>query len=112
MADLIGMSLDQKAECFVGFVFGGAHRVAKFEPKGNHVLCVPFHSLATFDDDKLTQIVIASHKLGLRAEVTNNGMRGLKILLHNRPLREGRMWERHPRLEDVLRESEVANDQS
>lgn len=101
--DAINMDLADKADHFVSDVFGGVHRVRKLENRGNYYLCVPRETLATYDDDKLTRIVIASHKYGVRAEVQLNGTRGLKILLHNRTSRDkGRMFERHPKLSDVL----------
>jgi len=100
--DLIHLDFDEKAERFVSDVFGGDHRVSRLERKSNHWLCVPRGSLSTWDDDKLTRIVIASHKYGIRAEVTNHGMRCVKILLHNRTSREGRMFKRHPTIEQAI----------
>jgi hypothetical protein len=100
--DLIGLDFDHKADLFVSDVFGGVHRVAKFERKHNHWLCIPRGSLSTWDDNKLTRIVIASHKYGIRAEVDNYGMRGVKILLHNRVSREGSMYKRHPTIEQAI----------
>jgi hypothetical protein len=102
--DLITLELSEKAERFVSDVFGGSHRVKKLELQGNYYLCVPYGTLATYDDDKLTRIVIASHKYGLRAEIDNHGMRGLKILLHNRICRIGRLFDRHPTLEMVAQD--------
>ena len=101
--DLIDLQFDAKVLRFVDDVFGGTHRVSKLADKGHFWLCVPRGTLATFDDDKLTRIVIASHKYGVRAEVDNNGMRGLKILLHNRTSRDGRTFRRHPKIEDVVK---------
>lgn len=103
--DLVTLPLAEKVDRFVSDVFGGVHRVAKLEQKGHYFLCIPRGTLATYDDDKLTRIVIASHKYGIRAEIDNHGMRGLKILLHNRASREGRMFDRHPTLETVLQVS-------
>jgi hypothetical protein len=99
--DLINLPFSQKIERFVSDVFGGQHHLQKLTDLGSHVVCVPYGSLATYDDDKLTRIVIECHRLGLRAEVDNYGMRGVKILLHNRKCRTGRLWERHPELKDV-----------
>ena len=100
--DLIDLPFNEKVERFVIDVFGGVHRVRKLEEKSNHWLCVPFGPLSTFDDDRLTRIVIASHTYGIRAEIDNHGMRGLKILLHNRVSRDGRLFQRHPTIETVL----------
>lgn len=100
--DLIGLPLAEKVERFIDDVFGGRHRIRKLIDKGNCFVCVPYGTLATYDDDKLTRVVIESHRLGLRAEIDNHGMLGIKILLHNRNCRVGRMWDRHPVLKDVM----------
>lgn len=101
--DEIKLALAEKVDVFISQVFGGVHRVHKVENKGNYFQVIPHGTLATFDDDKLTRVVIASHQLGLRAEVDNHGMRGIKILLHNRTTRIGRLYERHPSTGDLLR---------
>lgn len=100
--DTVTWPIHKKVDHFVSDVFGGAHHVAKLERKGHYYQCVPYGTLATYDDDRLTRVVIAAHKYGLRAEVDNYGMRGVKILLHNRASRTGRMWERHPTLDKVM----------
>jgi len=100
--DLIELPFHQKVDYFVSDVFGGVHRVRKLLNEHNHYVCIPHGTLATYDDDKLTRIVVASHRYGLRAEITNHGMRGLKILLHNRTHRSGRMFERHPKMTEVM----------
>lgn len=100
--DLIELPFHQKVDYFVSDVFGGVHRVRKLENLKTHYVCIPHGTLATYDDDKLTRIVVASHRYGLRAEITNHGMRGLKILLHNRTQRSGRLYERHPNMAEVM----------
>lgn len=100
--DLIELPFAVRVSCLIEMVFGGEHRLAKRTEHATHVELVPHGTLATYDDDRLTWLVLAAHKYGVRAEVTNNGMRGLKILLHNRKARTGRMFERHPTIEDVL----------
>lgn len=91
-----------KVSAFVDYVFGGEHHLSRLEFKNNHAVAIPHGSLATFDGHALTRVVLASHWLGLRADVDNHGMRGVKILLHNRTAREGRLWERHPALDDLI----------
>jgi hypothetical protein len=101
--DLIELTFAEKVESFIDDVFGGRHHVRKIEDKGHHVKLVIFDGIATYDGDTMTRIVIASHELGLRAELSANGMRGLKILLHNRVSRTGcPMYQRHPTLETVI----------
>ena len=87
---------------FIDYVFAGSHHVQSVTDKGNHYVVIPFGSLATFDGGGLTSVVIASHVFGLRADIENHGMRGIRILLHNRTCREGRMCERHPNGNDLI----------
>jgi hypothetical protein len=100
------MPLAHKVDAFVDYVFGGRHRVHKLTELNTHWVIVPHGSLATFDDDRLTRIVMASHRLCLRAEIDNHGMRGVKILLHNRRGRTGPLHYRHPTIEDVVAKAE------
>lgn len=102
MSDYIALPLKEKVDRFLDYVFAGAHHVRSVTDKGNHYSVVPYGSLATFDGIALTKIVIASHILGLRADIENNGMRGVRILLHNRTCREGRLYERHPNGHDLI----------
>lgn len=100
--DLIELPFPVRVEGLVEMVFGGKHHLQKCVQNETHFELVPYGSLATYDDDRLTLLVLAAHKYGVRAEVTNHGMRGVKILIDNRKARTGRLWERHPRIEDVL----------
>lgn len=100
--DLIELPFDMRVEGLIEMVFGGKHRLSRCTEFATHVELVPHGSLATYDDDRLTLLVLAAHKYGVRAEVTNHGMRGVKILVHPRKARTGRMYERHPTIEEVL----------
>jgi len=106
--ELEQLPLAEKVEIFLIDVFGGRHRVAKLIDNGGHFVCIPHGSVSTFDDDRLTRIVLSSHRLCLRAEIDNHGMRGIKILLHNRKGRTGRLHERHPTIEDVIARTKEA----
>jgi hypothetical protein len=99
---LIDLPIAEKVERFLSDVFGGRHRVRRVIDHSNHTVVIPHGSLATFDDDRLTRVVLSAHQLGLRAEVDNHGMRGLKILLHNRTARTGRLWERHQTIDEAI----------
>ena len=101
-ADLIELPFAVRVARVIEMVFGGKHRLAKCTEHATHVELVPHGTLATYDDDRLTLLVLAAHEYGVRAEVTNNGMRGIKILLHNRKARTGRMFERHPTIEEII----------
>lgn len=59
--------------------------------------------LATFDTDKLTRLVIGAHDMGVRVEIEPCNMQRLKIRMWTRKSREGRLWERHPTMEEAVR---------
>jgi hypothetical protein len=56
--------------------------------------------LSTYDNDHLTALVVLSHNLGVRVEITPYSNRSLRIMLHPRNQRTGRLWERMPEFED------------
>lgn len=101
-ADPIELPFEMRVEGLIEMVFRGKHHLQKCEQKATHFELVPYGSLATYDDDRLTLLVLAAHKYGVRAEVTNHGMRGVKVLVHARKARTGRLYERHPTIEEVL----------
>lgn len=84
-------------------LYGGFHHVPtnaiRQFGKGISISHYRFH-LATFDYDQLTRLVVLAHDRCIRAEVEGGGPGQLKIILHKRHHREGRMNERHPTLED------------
>lgn len=100
--DPINLPLPDKVNAFVNFVFGGVHHVRNLECKGHFYQIVPWGSLSTYDGNSLTKIVIAAHDLGLRADVENHGIRGVRIILHDRSCREGPLSRRHPTLEQAI----------
>ena len=99
--DLIGLPFAEKIELFIAYVFGGRHHTRAVEFKENHYLIKFWDDLTTWDGNKLTKVVVASHDLGLRVDVEPNGMRGLRLMIHNRTQRESIM-KGHPTLEQHL----------
>jgi hypothetical protein len=100
--DLIELELAQKVELFIDFVFGGKHHTNKVINHNSWYEVKFYQDVATWDFNIMTKMVVASHDLGLRADIEANGLRGLKVLLHNRKSREGLMHQRHPTLEQHL----------
>lgn len=98
------MTLTEKVRCVVDFVWGGEHHLRRLVEKnaGFFWQAVPFGSLATFDDSKLTRLVLACHVYCVRAEIEGNGPRGIRVLFHNRKGRVGSMYERHPTIAEAL----------
>lgn len=58
--------------------------------------------LSTFDFDCLTRLVISAHDNCVRATVLSSGSRMVKIWIHDRKGREGKMSQRHPTMEQAI----------
>jgi hypothetical protein len=93
------MSDDQWLCClFLNDLFNGFHHVpGTIKDHGTGIetngrTCY----FATFDYDYLTRAVIMAHDWGVRLEIAGSGAGMIKIILHKRHAREGRMCERHP----------------
>lgn len=57
--------------------------------------------LATWDTNKLTELVILCHDSCIRLEIQPR-MKNLRLLFHPRKNRDGRMSQRHPSIEDAI----------
>ena len=101
MSDLINLPFEEKIDLFVSYVFRGRHHTQSVEfAKGCY--CIKFYQdLTTWDMNILTKVVVAAHDLGLRVDAEPNGMRGMRLMIHNRKQRDG-MSEGHPTLEQHL----------
>ncbi len=100
--DLIDLSLAEKVDLFIDFVFGGRHHTKKIIEHSNCFEIRFWQDVSTWDSNIMTKMVVASHDLGLRTSLEANGLRGLKVLLHNKGSREGMLHKRHPTLEQHL----------
>jgi len=97
---------DDQNECFelLADLFQGYHHICS-EPKEHGTgiaLNTSCHRLATFDFSGLTRAVFLAHDRMIRLEIRPSGPGMLKLMLHKRHKREGRMHERHPTVEQAL----------
>ena len=60
------------------------------------------HHFATFDFDALTRAVILAHDRKIRFEIAPSGPGMIALICHKRHKREGRMYERHPTIEQAI----------
>ena len=83
---------------------GDWHVTGKVRAAGRHGLSwnARHLSLATFDYDRLTHLVVLAHDRCIRAEIGPSGPGMLNLTLHQRPGRTGEMTRRHPTLEDAI----------
>lgn len=97
-------TFEKRCEAVLNCVFHGLHHapdIKKFPGVGGRWECSTT-TLSTFDLDGLTRLVIAAHDQCLRASVTSSGPRLVKIMLHDRKGRDGKMSERHPTMEQAI----------
>ena len=99
---------DDQWECaiFLADLFRGFHHVnGTIKPSGRGIEANVFNGnwAATYDYDGLTRAVIMAHDRMIRFEISGRtGPNMLKLFLHKRHCREGKMHERHPTLEQAI----------
>jgi len=96
---------DDQFECFKMLcdIMGGGNHLSgsvKAHSRGIELNTRNFYG-ATFDYDQLTKAVILAHDRCIRFEIAPSGPGMVKLILFKRQ-REGRMYERHPTLEEAI----------
>lgn len=98
---------EQQRACFdvLAQTFYGAHHVPRVQAFGNGIkVNVYAGKLATFDFNYLTRLVLFCHQSMVRAEIVQGGPGCVGVVLHKRHVRDGRMCERHPTIEQAISE--------
>jgi hypothetical protein len=104
---------DEQWYCYqlLADLFRGFHHInVKVKPFGRGIEINPFITLSTYDFSLLTRMVLLCHDRCVRGEIMPSGPGRLKFAFHKRQ-RDGRMFERHPTIEEVL-ENWSKNDPS
>lgn len=104
------MMTQEEAETFFNDFFGGAHHTPPIKRYGLGYCVNTTTDLATYDGDSLTNLVIMAHKYLYRVSISAASSSYVKIIITKRKP-EGRMYERHPNLDDlayVLKEERKA----
>ena len=83
-------------------IFGGEHHLPDVKEFGTGV-CINHHgSLATFDFDELTRLVIVAHKRAVRLSIASSGPGMIRIIAHKRiHSATAGFSQRHPSLSDL-----------
>lgn len=98
------IKLLDKAKKVLSIAYNGLHHLPnKIKDKGFYIETNVLANLATFDFDTLTRLVVASHDYCVRLEIVQSSPRMLKLLFHDRG-REGKMHERHPTIEEAIKD--------
>lgn len=99
---------DDQYECyeFLADLFCGWHHITgKLHEWGDGIRLNTSQvwGFATFDFDKLTRAVVMAHDRMIRFEICPSGPGMLGLVLHKRHKRNGRMFERHPTIEEAIK---------
>lgn len=106
LTGLMPSSLASKVATILDRVFDGWYHIddafnkAKWE-NPSYVEIRLRRELSTWDFNLLTQLVVLCHDEAIRLEISPCSNTSLKLLFHERQ-REGRMYERHPTIEDAI----------
>lgn len=76
-------------------------RKANWKNATNISVCI-YGDVATFDDGKLTRLVVLCHDRMIRLEIEGAANGYLRLLFSRRTTREGNTCERHPTIETAV----------
>lgn len=99
----------------LGYVYKGIYHIPQESLKkahwqGNGYVEITINeSLATYDYDRLTQLVVLCHDGAVRMEISAVRAARLRLIFHKRQ-REGRLFDRHPTIEDAVKAIREAFD--
>lgn len=90
-------------ECFAGIYHLDDSDLKKVDWDDDYVVIVKLNhrSLATYDSDHLTRLVVLSHDLCLRLDIRGASKNVLELMFHQRK-RTGSLFERLPTIEEHL----------
>ena len=95
---------DDQYEChqLLADVVGGFHHIpGKVKPRADGIEINIYGSWASLID-QVTRIVVLGRDRMIRVEVSSSGRGMFRIVLHKRHSRDGRMFERHPTIEEAI----------
>lgn len=105
------MDKDEAIKFFSEFYRGEHHFPSELKPCGDGwSIRHAGAEYATYDFNELTRLVLMAHHYCIRVGIEANGFNGLKIRIWKRK-REGKMFERHPTIEQVLEEFNQSHPQ-
>ena len=96
--------LEDRVRAVLATAFRGIHHVPGWrqrKPFGEGLTVTVIADLSTFDGDYLTRLVVAAHEECVRMTVDPGGPRRLCLRFWSR-MREGRLYERHPTIEQAV----------
>jgi hypothetical protein len=102
--DFVAKMTDKQSQCYdlLCALFRGSHHLdGTIRECGEGIEYIFFGSMATWDFDELTRLVVLAHDRCIRAEVHPCTPQMLRLFLHVRE-RTGSVSHRHPTIEDAM----------
>lgn len=105
--EIYNWTSDDQWECckMIFDLIGGEHHLnGKIKEHGTGIVYVTGSSFATYDFSTLTTLVLLAHKRTIRVEINACNFSHIKICLWKRTKIAGRYWEKHPTIEEAIKE--------
>jgi hypothetical protein len=101
----------QEAINFFAALFYGEHHIpSELKEAGDGwQISSNYTTLASFDFNGLTRLVLLAHDRCMRVDVSARGMNRIVIMVHKR-VREGDMTKRHPTMEEHIETIRTSRD--
>lgn len=109
MDDAKEMTFEERAQWVVDAAWRGAYHCdgwRRRQPFGRGVVFSvrAGGDFASFDGDTLTRLLFAAHDACVRVEIGGANYQFIKVYLHPRESREGRVFSRHPSIRGAFKE--------
>lgn len=94
----------EQASAFFEVLYRGRHHFpGQLRDEGSGCWSIPhYHSLASFDSDELTRLVLLAHDIGVRVWIRPSRPRYLRIWISARLRGSGQMSTDHPTIEEAI----------
>lgn len=103
MSELGKAAADLLGDVYLGIYHLSRASLLKVEWNCPHQIQISVYGeMATVDSDLLTRLVVLAHDRMIRVSIEGLGPNYLRLIFHKRSVREGRLFERCPTMEDHI----------
>ena len=93
------LNLEEATEFFAEFYRGEHHIPSRIKEWGSGYVVEDYAGMSTFDYSGLTRFVVMCHDKCIRGEIRPSSPKSMKVIIHKRQGREGKISDRHPTIE-------------
>ena len=98
------MTKEEATKFFSELYYGEHHFPGNLKDWGNGWCMNSYEEFSTYDFNAMTRLVFMAHEYCYRASISFSGPKMIRIIIHKREGREGRMYQKHPTIETALKE--------